>query len=155
LEELIRLTFEERGQIGSEEILRLLESNWQRRSESGVSSLEAAEAISSPAPSPTPPERRFWFNINAELIIYGATEPDATVRIGSRQIRLRPDGTFSYRFSLPDGLYELPVSATSADGVEARSADLQFHRSTRFAGDVAAHPQDPALAPPSPSHLGA
>ena len=27
-------------------------------------------------------KKGFWFNVNAELIIYGATEPNATVTIG-------------------------------------------------------------------------
>ena len=95
-------------------------------------------------------ERRkgFWFNVNAELIIYGATEPDATVTIGGRTIKLRPDGSFSYRFSLPDGQYELPAVATSADGDDTRSAGLKFSRATVYQGDVKAHPQDAALRPP-------
>lgn len=89
-------------------------------------------------------ERRkgFWFNINAELVIYGATEPDAEVTIGGRVIKLRPDGTFSYRFSLPDGKYELPAIATSADGTDSRSAALVFSRATEYRGKVDAHPQD-------------
>ncbi len=95
-------------------------------------------------------ERRkgFWFNVNAELIIYGATEPDATVTIGGRTIKLRPDGSFSYRFSLPDGQYDLPAIATSNDGTDSRSAELKFSRGTRYRGEVKAHPQDPALKPP-------
>jgi hypothetical protein len=95
-------------------------------------------------------ERRkgFWFNVNAELIIYGATEADATVTIGGRTIKLRPDGSFSYRFSLPDGKYDLPAIATSADGTDSRSAELKFSRDTQYHGDVKAHPQDPALKPP-------
>jgi hypothetical protein len=95
-------------------------------------------------------ERRkgFWFNVNAELIIYGATESDATVTIGGRTIKLRPDGSFSYRFSLPDGKYDLPAIATSADGTDSRSAGLKFSRDTQYHGDVKAHPQDPALKPP-------
>jgi hypothetical protein len=95
-------------------------------------------------------ERRkgFWFNVNAELIIYGATEADATVTIGGRTIKLRPDGSFSYRFSLPDGKYELPAIATSADGTDSRSAELKFGRDTQYRGDVQKHPQDPALKPP-------
>jgi len=95
-------------------------------------------------------ERRkgFWFNVNAELIIYGATEADATVTIGGRTIKLRPDGSFSYRFSLPDGKYDLPAIATSADGTDSRSAELKFSRDTQYRGDVKAHPQDPALKPP-------
>jgi len=46
--------------------------------------------------------------VNAELIIYGATEPDAQVTIGGRANQAAPDGSFSFRFSLPDGDYELP-----------------------------------------------
>ncbi len=92
----------------------------------------------------------FWFNINAELIIYGATEPDATVSIGGRQIRLRPDGTFSYRFALPDGTFDLPAIATSARGDDSRAAGLRFRRQTAYHGDVGAHPQDAALKPPTP-----
>ena len=69
--------------------------------------------------------RGFWFNVNAELIIYGATEPDASVTIGGRKIRLRPDGTFSYRFALPDGKFDLPAIATNAAGNDARAAELR------------------------------
>jgi hypothetical protein len=95
-------------------------------------------------------ERRkgFWFNVNAELIIYGATEPDAKVTIGGRQIKLRDDGTFSYRFALPDGVYELPAVATSAAGDDSRSAELEFSRQTEYRGEVGAHPQDASLKPP-------
>jgi hypothetical protein len=92
--------------------------------------------------------RGFWFNVNAELIIYGATEPDAKVTIGERRIKLRPDGTFSFRFALPDGEYPLPAAAESADGEETREAKLKFSRSTRYHGDVGAHPQDKSLKPP-------
>ena len=95
-------------------------------------------------------ERRksFWFNVNAELIIYGATEPDAEVTIGGRVIKLRPDGTFSYRFSLPDGKYELPAVAISADKTDGRAAELYFERATEYRGDVGQHPQDSRLKPP-------
>jgi hypothetical protein len=93
-------------------------------------------------------QRGFWFNVNAELIIYGATEPTAGVTIGGRKIKLRPDGTFSYRFALPDGTYDLPAVATSADGEESRSAELKFSRRTQCRGEVGKHPQDPKLKPP-------
>ncbi len=95
----------------------------------------------------------FWFNINAELIVYGATEPDARVEIGGRRIRLRPDGTFSYRFALPDGQYQLPAVAISRDEDERRYARLDFSRATEYRGEVGAHPQDPALKLPSPENV--
>ena len=95
-------------------------------------------------------ERRkgFWFNVNAELIIYGATEPDAAVTIGGRKIQLRRDGTFSFRFALPDGNYDLPVQATAASHDDSRSAELKFSRATQYRGDVGKHPQDKALKTP-------
>ena len=95
-----------------------------------------------------PSTRNFWFNVNAELIIYGATEPDAAVTVAGRPIKLRPDGSFSCRFALPDGCYELRAVAVAADQAEARHAELQFSRSTRYTGEVGAHPQDAALKPP-------
>ena len=90
----------------------------------------------------------FWFMVNAELIIYGATEPDAQVTIGGRVIKLRPDGTFSFRFALPDGEYELPAVAVSADKTDGRAAELKFSRSTEYRGEVGRHPQDPRLKAP-------
>jgi hypothetical protein len=117
-----------------------------------VPSLGALGSISSPYGAVTR-QRGFWFNINAELIVYGATEPDAEVRIGGRVIKLRHDGTFSYRFALPDGEFHLPAVATSGDGEEQRAAGLRFSRRTDYRGDVTAHPQDPSLKPPDPSNV--
>jgi hypothetical protein len=100
------------------------------------------EALSSPAGGEQP--RGFWFKINAEIIIYGATEPDATVTIGGRPIKLRPDGTFSYRYALPDGQYTMPVAAISTHN-DVRRAGLEFRRSTEYRGEVGKHPQDETL----------
>jgi hypothetical protein len=91
------------------------------------------------------PGKGFWFNVNAELIVYGATEPNATVTIGGRRIELRSDGSFSYRFALPDGQYEMPIVAVSADETDGRAAELKFSRTTEYRGDVGTHPQDPGL----------
>src|SRR6185436_14436777 len=111
----------------------------------GPSSLELAAGA--------PARKGFWFKINAELIIYGSTEPDAHVLIGGRPIRLRADGSFSYRFALPDGAYELPVIAIANDGHDGRAAELRFSRATRYSGEVGAHPQDTALKPPAAENL--
>ncbi len=97
--------------------------------------------------------KSFWFNVNAELIIYGATEPNATVTIGGRPIPLRPDGSFTYRFALPDGQYELPVVAVSSDQTDGRAAGLKFSRDTEQRGEVGAHPQASELKPPAPENL--
>lgn len=114
-----------------------------------ISSITAVFSPSGQAGKP----RSFWFNVNAELIIYGATEPEAAVMIGNRRIKLRPDGTFSLRFALPDGEFELPVTAVAADHSESRSAGLRFSRETEYRGEVGAHPQDGALKEPRISNV--
>jgi uncharacterized protein len=89
----------------------------------------------------------FWLNVNADLVIYGATEPGASVTIGGRPLDLRPDGTFSYRYTLPDGEHSVTLSAMSAEG-EMRQATLMVGRRTDYQGDVGATPPDPTLEPP-------
>jgi uncharacterized protein len=74
--------------------------------------------------------RQFWLVADAELIVYGATEPDATVTIGGKQIQLSPDGTFRYQMSFQDGLIEFPVFATASDGEQNREIHLKFTRET-------------------------
>lgn len=81
-------------------------------------------------------ERSFFMHVNAEVIFYGGTDPDATVWVDGRQIELKPDGTFSYHFKFPDGRSEVPIVAQSPDGVEQRSATLVFRRQTTRVGDV-------------------
>lgn len=92
--------------------------------------------------------KEFWFNVNAELIVYGATEPNATVTFAGKPIPLRADGSFRFHFALPDGQFELPVTAVSADGTDGRAAELKFARATEIRGHVAVAPADPALKPP-------
>ncbi|MCG3149845.1 MAG: hypothetical protein PCFJNLEI_03310 [Verrucomicrobiae bacterium] len=82
------------------------------------------------------PQQGFWFAVNAELVIYGATEPDAKVTIDGQPIKLRSDGTFSFHYAFPDGQYRLPVVAVSGKHGEKRSADLRFERKTKTSGDV-------------------
>ncbi|MDX2226622.1 MAG: DUF4912 domain-containing protein [Verrucomicrobiae bacterium] len=93
-------------------------------------------------------ERGFWMNVNAELIIYGATDPGASLRIAGQPIDIRRDGSFSFHWSFPDGSYHIPVEATSPDGVETRSALLSFLRTTARSGEVTDHPIDPKFVQP-------
>jgi len=75
--------------------------------------------------------RKFWFQLDAELIVYGATEPNARVTLQGEPVKLRPDGTFTMRFSLPDSRQIIPAVATSPDGVEERTIVLAVERNTK------------------------
>ena len=95
----------------------------------GVSSEQLPLAAAAPAiagaeaPQAVAPGRGkpFWLEVHTELIVYGATEPDAKVTVMGEPIRLRPDGTFSLRFALPDGTWIIPVRAINADGDQERT----------------------------------
>jgi hypothetical protein len=78
----------------------------------------AVSSLASPVKYQPPRQRKFWMVLNTELIVYGATEPDARVTIQGEPISLRPDGTFSLRFALPDGIQQIPAVASSADGID-------------------------------------
>ena len=92
-------------------------------------------------------ERGFYMHVNAEIIFYGGTHPDATVWIAGQQIQLSPDGKFRYQFTLPNGDFLIPIVAESPDKVEQRSATFSFRRTTETAGDVKSTAQPPELSP--------
>ncbi|MGA0849684.1 MAG: DUF4912 domain-containing protein [Chthoniobacterales bacterium] len=91
--------------------------------------------------------RGFFMHLNAEVIFYGGTHPDAKVTVDGKEIMIRPDGTFRYHFVLPDGEFEIPIVATSPDGVETRRAVLRFERATAREGEVGATAQPPLGEP--------
>ena len=76
------------------------------------------------------PPRKFWLVADAELIVYGATEPDATVTIGGRPIKLNEDGTFRFQMSFQDGLIDYPIMAVAVDGEQTRNIHMKFNRET-------------------------
>ena len=75
--------------------------------------------------------RDFKFQVDAELIVYGSTDPNARVTLQGEPVKLRPDGTFTMRFSLPDSRQIIPAVAVSPDGVEERTIILAVERNTK------------------------
>ena len=73
----------------------------------------------------------FHFEIDAELIVYGTTEPNAKVTLQGEPVQLRPDGTFTVRFGLPDARQIIPAVAASPDGGEERTIVLAVERNTK------------------------
>lgn len=75
-------------------------------------------------------QRSFWLVADAELVVYGATEPSASLFIGDEQIPLKSDGTFRVHVPFKDGQQLYPIRAIAADGEQERSIRLEFQRST-------------------------
>jgi ABC-type phosphate transport system substrate-binding protein len=82
------------------------------------------------ASAPPMRPRQFWLVADAELIVHGATEPDATVMIAGQPIKLSPDGTFRFQMLFPDGQIDFPILAIAADGEQNRAIHLRFNRET-------------------------
>ena len=99
---------------------------WAVPTMSGLTMSGAGFSASAPPIRP----RQFWLIADAELIVYGATEPDATVTIGGQPIKLNPDGTFRFQMSFQDGLIDYPIMAVAADGEQTRSIQMKFTRET-------------------------
>jgi hypothetical protein len=70
--------------------------------------------------------------IDAEMVIYGATRPEAYVTIQGEPVRLQPDGTFRVRFELPNRRQVIPVVSSSADGVVRRTVVIAVERNTKM-----------------------
>lgn len=75
-----------------------------------------------------------FFALKTELVVYGATEPDATVTIQGMPVPLRADGTFSLRIELPDGVHTLRAEARSSDGRRRRCIQPTITRRTSHEG---------------------
>lgn len=71
------------------------------------------------------------FHVDAEMILYGRTKPDAKVTLGGEPIKLRPDGSFTVRQPMPDKRQVLPVVASTPDGVEQRTIVIAVERNTK------------------------
>ncbi|MBF2077471.1 MAG: DUF4912 domain-containing protein [Synechococcales cyanobacterium T60_A2020_003] len=96
----------------------------------GMSGVGMMSGVGFSASMPPIRPRKFWLVADAELIVYGATEPDATVTIGDRPIQLSPDGTFRFQMSFQDGVLDFPIKAVAVDGEQTRSIQMTFSRET-------------------------
>lgn len=117
--------FDPNAATGSSELKQLFEERLRRPLGSPALSSFGSGAL---APEK---QRKFFFKIDAELIVYGETEPHARVTLQGEPVKLRPDGTFTMRYSLPDSRQIIPAVAASADGVEERTIVLAVERNTK------------------------
>ncbi len=121
---------------GSGEVAKSLAQRWEmlRAVFSRASSWGVTSMSSQTLQKPELQAKKFWLVADCELILYGATEPDAFVTVSGRKVNLNPDGTFSMRFALPDGIVDLPVKAVSKDETDSREIDIKVTRATTTDG---------------------
>lgn len=129
-EKLLQLSGVEYIGKGSGEVAKSLAQRWEmlravfsRGASWGVSSLAAQAAAGAAG-------KKFRLVADCELILYGATEPDAFLTVAGRKVALNPDGTFSMRFALLDGGMALPIRAMAADERDSSEMNIVIGRRT-------------------------
>jgi hypothetical protein len=71
------------------------------------------------------------FEIGAELVIFGTTNPTSKVTLQGEPVPIQPDGSFSVRFHMPDSRQIIPAVASSSDGSEEKTIILAVERNTK------------------------
>ncbi len=82
------------------------------------------------AGEPEPGQRGFWLQMDADVILYGATVPGASVSLAGIPLQLDPQGHFRARFALPDGGHGFELVAASPDASDERRIQVQVERRT-------------------------
>jgi hypothetical protein len=73
----------------------------------------------------------FPFNVDAEMIIFGSTDPSANVTLAGHPIKIRPDGSFAVSMPIPDRRQVIPIVANSRDGNKHRTTVMAIERNTK------------------------
>jgi len=70
-------------------------------------------------------------DVEAELILFGKTDPTASVMVSGRPVKLQADGAFTVRMEFPDKRQVLPVTAETRDGLRQRTTVIAVERNTK------------------------
>ena len=108
------------GGIGqsSYDLVKLMRERWEELTKlptSGVLGGASSASLSKKdRPGKQEKAKNFWLKADTEIIVYGATEPDAELTVQGKKVALAPDGSFTLRFYLPDGQQNYPIEAVSS-----------------------------------------
>jgi len=108
----------------SEELRELLEERLRRPMGAPVV-MRYGAAVTNPR------REEFHFEADAEMIIFGKTDPEARVMLKGEPIQVRQDGTFTVRMQMPDCRQVIPIVANSSDGSQQRTIALAVERNTK------------------------
>jgi len=129
-EELVRLSsgVDIRDFSGSEHMMQVISEKLKMKVEQSAGASEAAG--SGHMAKRSREHRDFWLTVHTDLVLYGATEPGATVTVQGEKVKLRNDGSFSGHFSLPEGTQTLAVRAVNKQGDQEREIVSKVRKET-------------------------
>jgi hypothetical protein len=82
----------------------------------------------------------FELEVDAEMVVYGATQPGAYVTLQGEPVKVQPDGTFRVRVELPNRRQVLPIVASTADGASRQTVVMAVERNTKSMGPAGREP---------------
>ncbi|WP_404304793.1 DUF4912 domain-containing protein [Neorhodopirellula lusitana] len=84
-------------------------------------------------------QSKLRLDVDAELIVFGKTDPTASVMVSGHPVKLQEDGAFTVRMELPDKRQVLPVTAETRDGLRQRTTVIAVERNTKAMDTVELH----------------
>ena len=106
--------------VGSEEFQEGFPGDQNSNNESG-SGLWAS-GLNESGLGGVPQARSFWLVADAELIVYGATDPSAKLFIEDEEVPLGNDGTFRLQVPFRDGIQNYSIKAIDKEDKRKRIA---------------------------------
>ncbi|MGL6196490.1 MAG: DUF4912 domain-containing protein [Thermoguttaceae bacterium] len=76
-------------------------------------------------------KRNFDFNVEADIILHGKTDPSVQIGIKGEPIRVASDGSFAVRYTLSEKRQVFPIDAKSSDGIETQQVIVAIERNTK------------------------
>jgi hypothetical protein len=73
----------------------------------------------------------FQLEVDAEMIVYGATKPESYVTLQGETVKVQADGTFRVRVEMPNKRQVIPIIASAADGSARQTVVLAVERNTK------------------------
>jgi uncharacterized protein len=73
----------------------------------------------------------FQLEVDAEMIVYGATKPNSYVTLQGEPVKVQADGTFRVRVEMPNKRQVIPIVASSADGSARQTVVMAVERNTK------------------------
>jgi hypothetical protein len=73
----------------------------------------------------------FQLEVDAEMIVYGATKPDAYVTLQGEPVKVQADGTFRVRVDMPNKRQVLPIVASVPQGGGRQTVVMAIERNTK------------------------
>ena len=77
------------------------------------------------------PPAGFQLEVDAEMIVYGVTQPEAYVTLQGEPVKVQADGTFRVRVELPNKRQVLPIVASAQGGAARQTVVMAVERNTK------------------------